>query len=72
MAIGKVISNRFRNEKGNDIYVRASEEPIHGVSGILLYIAGPDSDTEMHVTRQEGLELLTVLSKLLKTGRGRG
>ncbi len=69
MAIGKVISNRFRNEKGNDIYVRASEEPLHGVPGILLYIAGPDSDTEMHVTRQEGLELLTVLSKLLKTGR---
>lgn len=69
MAIGKVLSNRFRNEKGQDVYVRASEEPLHGTPGILLYIAGPDSDSEMHVTRQEGLELLAVLSKLLKTGR---
>ncbi|KND47167.1 MAG: hypothetical protein AB199_01905 [Parcubacteria bacterium C7867-004] len=69
MALGRLISNRFTNEKGNDIYVRAKEEPIGGVPGILLYIAGPDSDSEMHVTRQEGLELLAVLSKLLKTGR---
>jgi len=69
MALGKVVTNRFRNEKGNDIYIRASEEPIGGVPGIVLYIAGPDSDTEMHVTRQEGLELLTLLSKLLKPGR---
>ncbi|MDB5195298.1 MAG: hypothetical protein JWO84_482 [Parcubacteria group bacterium] len=69
MALGKMVSNRFTNEKGNDIYIRANEEPIHGVPGILLYIAGPDSDTEMHVTRQEGLELLMLLSKLLKQGR---
>lgn len=69
MALGKVVSNRFRNEKGNDIYLRASEEPIQGVPGILLYMAGPDSDTEMHVTRQEGLELLTLLTKVLKGKR---
>lgn len=69
MATGKVVSNRFRNEKGSDIYVRASEEPLHGVPGILLYIAGPDSETEMHVTKQEGVELLAVLSKILKTVR---
>lgn len=69
MATGKVVSNRFRNEKGNDIYIRANEEPILGVPGILLYVAGPDSDTEMHITRQEGLELLTLLTKLLKPGR---
>ena len=69
MATGKVLSNRFRNEQGNDVYLRVNEEPIHGVPGILLYVAGPDSDTEMHVTRQEGLELLMLLSKLLKPGR---
>lgn len=69
MAISRVVSNRFRNEKGNDIYVRASEEPVHGVPGILLYIAGPDSDSEMHVTREEGLELFKLLTKLLKPGR---
>lgn len=69
MAIGKVLSNRFQNEKGNNIYIRATEEPVHGVPGVLLYIAGPDSDTEMHVTRQEGLELLHILTKFLKSGR---
>lgn len=68
MATGKVASNRFRNEKGNDIYIRANEEPIEGVPGMLLYVAGPESDTEMHITRQEGLELLGLLSKLLKPG----
>lgn len=69
MAVHKMVSNRFRNEKGNDIYMRASEEPIHGIPGILLYVAGPDSDTEMHITRQEGIELFMLLSKLLKPGR---
>lgn len=69
MAIGKVLSTRFRNEKGNDIYLRLSEEPIQGVPGILLYVAGPDSDTEMHITKQEGREILELLSKLFKPGR---
>jgi hypothetical protein len=72
MKIGKVVSNRFRNEKGNDIYARASEEPIQGIPGILLYLQGPDSDTEMHITRQEGLEVLSLLSKLLKPARRKG
>jgi hypothetical protein len=69
MAISKVVSHRFRNEKNNDIYMRISEEPIQGVPGFLLYVAGPDSDTEMHITRQEGIELSLLLSKLLKPGR---
>jgi hypothetical protein len=69
MAISKVVSHRFRNEKGNDIYIRINEEPIQGVPGLLLYVAGPDSDTEMHITRQEGIELSLLLSKLLKPGR---
>lgn len=69
MELGKVVSQRFRDEKGNDTYVRATEAPIGGIPGILLYVAGPDSDTEMHVTRQEALELMNVLSKLLKGGR---
>jgi hypothetical protein len=71
MAIGKVVSNRFRNEKGNDIYARVSEEPIAGVPGVLLYLAGPDSDTEIHITRQEGLEVMTLLSKILRPGSRR-
>ena len=66
MAVGKIVSSRFRNEKGNDIYARITEEPIQGVPGVLLYLAGPDSDTEMHMTRQEAVELMALLSKLLK------
>jgi hypothetical protein len=69
MAISKVVSHRFTNERGSEVYIRASEEPIQGVAGVLLYVTGPDTDTEMHVTRQEGLELLTLLSKLLKNAR---
>ena len=69
MAISKVVSNRFRNERGNDLYVRASEEPLHGIPGVLVYLAGPDSDAEMHVTKQEAIELFKILSKLLKPGR---
>lgn len=71
MQIGKMVSNRFRNEKGNDIYARVSEEPIQGVPGVLLYLTGPDSDTEMHITRQEGLEIMALLSKILKPGSRR-
>lgn len=69
MAVHKVVSHRFRNEKGNGIYIRISEEPLQGVPGLLLYVAGPDSDTEMHITRQEGVELSLLLTKLLKPGR---
>lgn len=71
MAVGKVVSNRFRNEKDNDVYIRASEEPIEGTDGVLLYLQGPDSDTEMHITRQEAHELLIVLTKLLRPGSRR-
>lgn len=69
MAIGKVVSTRFRNEKGNDVYVRASEESVQGVPGIVLFVTGSDEDSEMHITRQEGIELFALLSKLLKPGR---
>jgi hypothetical protein len=71
MAVGKVVTTRFKNERGNDVYLRVTEEPLLGVPGVLLYVAGPDSDSEMHITRQEGLELLAALTKILKIGRGR-
>jgi hypothetical protein len=69
MATSKMLSNRFQNEIGNEIYLRITEEPIQGTPGILVYLAGPDSDTEMHITKQEGRELLLMLSKFLKAGR---
>ncbi|MEK7079674.1 MAG: hypothetical protein AAB883_00770 [Patescibacteria group bacterium] len=71
MAVGKVVSNRFRNEKGDDVYVRVSEEPVVDTEGVLLYVQGPDSDAEMHVTRQEAHELLMALTKLLRPGSRR-
>lgn len=64
-----MVSTRFRNEKGNDVYVRASEESVQGIPGLVLFVTGPDEDSEMHITRQEGLELFALLSKLLKPGR---
>ncbi len=69
MAISKVVSTRFRNEKGNDVYVRASEEPVQGVPGVVLFVTGPDEDSEMQITQQEAIELFALLSKLLKPGR---
>ena len=67
--MAQVITNRFTNELGNEIYARVTEAPIGGVPGVILYIAGPDSDMEMHVTRKEAQELLALLSKSLKPSR---
>jgi len=62
-------SRQFVNELGNTIIVRVNEEKRHGMPGILLYVAGPDSDTELFITRQEAMEVLEGLSKVLKPGR---
>jgi hypothetical protein len=70
MAVGRTFTNRFTNELGNAIYVRAREEPIGRTPGIVLYLAGPDSDMEMHVTRQEAVELLQALARILKPRGG--
>jgi hypothetical protein len=65
----KVYSRQFVNELGNTVTLRVSEEMRHGVKGIVIYVAGPDSDTESFVTSQEAVELLEGLSKLLKPKR---
>jgi hypothetical protein len=62
-------SRQFINELGNSINVLVSDEERHGVKGIRIYIAGPDSDTENFVTRQEAVELLEGLSKIMKPKR---
>jgi|GEM_PF-6353058 len=69
MAPGKILLQRFRNEKGEDIYVRAKEEPLLREPGILLYVARPDQDMEMHITKKEAQELSKLLSSILKSGR---
>ncbi len=60
-------SRQFANELGNTIILQVKEEKRHDVSGVFVYIAGPDSDTELFVTRQEAVELLEGLYKVLKT-----
>ncbi len=62
-------SRRFTNELGHAVVVQVSDEIRHGVKGIRMYIEGPDSDTESFVTRQEAVELLEGLSKIMKPKR---
>lgn len=62
-------SRQFQNELGNTITVRASAETVSGVPGILVAIIGPESDTELEVTRQEALELLEGISRVLNLKR---
>lgn len=69
MAPGKILLQRFKNEKDEEIYVRVKEEPFLREPGVLLYVARPDSDAEMHITRQEAQELSRLLSSVLRGGR---
>jgi hypothetical protein len=64
-------SRQFINELGNTIQVLVSDEMRHGIKGIRIYIAGPDSETENFVTPKEAVELLEGLSKILKPKRPR-
>jgi hypothetical protein len=62
-------SRQFINERGDSTFVQVSDEERLGTKGIRIYIAGPDTDTENFVTRQEAVELLEGLSKLMKPKR---
>lgn len=62
----RTYSRRFTNERGETVIVHASEKDAQGVSGILLSVAGPDSETELHITKQEAVEVLEALNKLMK------
>ena len=59
-------TRRFTNELGNEITVQVKEMPMQKVPSVLIYIAGPDSETESIVTRQEAVEILEGLYKVLK------
>lgn len=58
-------SKDFTNELGNEIHLELSEEEIGGINGIKLFIAGPTSDTELHVTRIEAEVIHHELGKLM-------
>ena len=59
-------SKHFKNELGNEIEIQVSEKDIDTAEGILLSIAGPTSDTEIHITRLEAEVLHEELGKALK------
>lgn len=65
----RTYSHQFVNELGNRVSVRVHEETRYGAPGVVLHVGGPDSEGEFFVTRQEALELLTGLTRVLKTHR---
>ncbi len=56
---------KFINELGNEITVNVSEKPINDVGGVLIYMEGPTSVTENHITRAEAEILLEELKEVL-------
>ncbi len=56
----------FTNELGNSIEVEVSKKEIEGVDGVLIYISGPTSLTENHVTRKEAEVIYEQLGEILK------
>ncbi len=59
----------FTNELGNTITVQVFEKEIEGVPGILLAIAGPTSDTEIHITRLESRVVYEELGRVLSADK---
>lgn len=63
-------TRRFQNELGNDIVVQVKDDAMQKVPAVSIYIEGPNSDSEMIITKAEALEVLEGLYKVLK-GRSR-
>lgn len=56
----------FINELGNEITLSVTKKEIDGVDGVLIYIKGPHSDTENHITQKEAEELYCELKKVVE------
>lgn len=59
-------TRRFQNELGNDITLQVKDASMQKVPSVSIYIEGPDSDTEMIITKAEALEVLEGLYTVLK------
>ena len=59
-------SRQFTNELGDSVTIQVSDEMRHDVKGIRIYVEGPSSDVESFMTRQEAVEVLEGLSKIMK------
>jgi uncharacterized phage protein gp47/JayE len=55
----------FFNELNNEITLSTEKKQISGVPGVMIYIAGPTSDTTNHITMVEAEKLHAQLSKVL-------
>lgn len=57
---------RFENELGNQILVQVKEASPRKAPSVSIYIEGPESESEMIVTKQEAIEILEGLYQVLK------
>jgi len=55
----------FTNELGNQIELSVVEKEINGVDGVFISIAGPISNTELHITKEETRKLKEELETAL-------
>lgn len=62
----KKYEEKFTNELGNEILVHVSEKETHGAPGVSIFIEGPTSDTENHVTLLEAEAIYKCLGLLIE------
>lgn len=62
----KKYEKKFVNELGNEIVVRVTKKDIHNVPGVSIFIEGPTSDTENHITLLEAEVIYKCLGLLIE------
>lgn len=59
-------TEHFKNELGNNITLAVYPKPTDGVDGVMIFIQGPTSDTENHITWVEAERLYAQLGHVLR------
>jgi hypothetical protein len=60
-------SRQFINDKGESVSVLVGDDDRNGVKGVRIYITAPEEDSEIFVSRQEAVEVLEGLSRIMRT-----
>ena len=60
-------SRQFINDKGESVSVLVGDDDRNGVKGVRIYVTAPDEDSEIFISRQEAVEVLEGLSKIMRT-----
>ncbi len=60
-------SRQFINDKGESVSVLVGDDDRNGVKGVRIYVTAPDEDSEIFVSRQEAVEVLEGLSRIMRT-----